>query len=251
MTRHPLSVAGALLTSVSALIFVFVFLVDLFGFHSNPYFGLVFFVILPVVFVLGLVMIPVGAVLERRRQRLGLAPHRVPRIDLADPPISASWVSCFALTIVNLLIVSLAAYRGVEYMDSPQFCGQVCHTVMEPEYVAHATGRTRAWPASSATSAPARRGSCYSKLTGLRQLASRCRTAIRAPFRRRFTTCGRRARPASSATGPRSSTATRSDVIPRVRQRREEHRVGDRDAGSAHRRRQRAGRPRRRAFTGT
>jgi hypothetical protein len=38
------------------------------------------------------------------------------------------------------VIVSLAAYRGVEYMDSVQFCGQVCHTVMKPEFTAYQDG---------------------------------------------------------------------------------------------------------------
>jgi hypothetical protein len=31
------------------------------------------------------------------------------------------------MTLANIVIVSLAAYRGIEYMDSAQFCGQVCH----------------------------------------------------------------------------------------------------------------------------
>ena len=171
MTRHPLSIAGALLTTVSALIFIFVFLIDLFGFHSNPYVGLVFFVILPALFVLGLVMIPLGAVLERRRQRLGLAPHRVPHIDLTNPHHQRVVSVVLALTIANLLIVSLASYRAVEYMDSTQFCGQVCHTVMEPEYVAHREG-----PHSRVTCVECHVGSgaqsyVYYKLNGLRQLA--------------------------------------------------------------------------------
>ena len=38
------------------------------------------------------------------------------------------------LTAVNLLIVSMAADGGVHYMESSEFCGQVCHTTMEPEY---------------------------------------------------------------------------------------------------------------------
>lgn len=36
--------------------------------------------------------------------------------------------------------MSLPAYRGVEYLDSPQFCGQVCHTVMKPEFTAYQDG---------------------------------------------------------------------------------------------------------------
>jgi nitrate/TMAO reductase-like tetraheme cytochrome c subunit len=39
-------------------------------------------------------------------------------------------------TIVNLLVVAIATYRGAAYMDSPQFCGQSCH-VMHPEYTAY------------------------------------------------------------------------------------------------------------------
>ena len=42
----------------------------------------------------------------------------------------------FTLTMVNIVIVSLAAYRGVEYMDSVQFCGSVCHA-MQPEYASY------------------------------------------------------------------------------------------------------------------
>ena len=67
-------------------------------------------------------------------------------------------------------------------------------------------------------------------------------TPTRGRFRRRCRTCGRRATPASSATGRRSSTATRS-ARRRIRRRREEHRVGD-DAAGARRRRQRAHRRR-------
>jgi hypothetical protein len=44
------------------------------------------------------------------------------------------------LTMVNVIIVSLAAYRGIEFMDSPSFCGEVCHEVMEPEFAAFEDG---------------------------------------------------------------------------------------------------------------
>jgi hypothetical protein len=171
MTRHPLSIVGAWLVTLSGFTFLFVFLIDLFGLHSNPYFGLVFFLLLPMIFVLGLVMIPAGIMLEHRRRRKGLEPRRLPRIDLNDPVQQRTIVVVLALTIANVLIVSLAAYRGVEYMDSPKFCGQVCHTVMEPEYVAHREG-----PHSRVTCVECHVGSgaqsyVYYKLNGMRQLA--------------------------------------------------------------------------------
>ena len=116
-------------------------------------------------------MIPMGIMLERRRQRQGLAPRRMPRIDLSDPVHQRVVVGVLALTIVNILIVSLAAYRAVEFMDSTAFCGQVCHTVMEPEFVAHREG-----PHSRVTCVECHVGSgaqsyVYYKLNGLRQLA--------------------------------------------------------------------------------
>src|SRR4029450_13243175 len=76
------------------------------------------------------------------------------------------------LTLVNLLIVSLAAFKGIEYMDTPSFCGRVCHTVMEPEYVAHQAGPHSRVPC---TDCHVGEGAGYfikAKLNGLRQVVS-------------------------------------------------------------------------------
>ena len=140
MKRHPLTHAGAGLTTISAVLFIFVFLMDMFGLHTNPYLGIVFFIFLPTFFVMGLLMIPAGIILERRRVAKGLAPHRLPHIDLNIPRHRRVAIAVMSLTLVNVLIVSLAAFKGLEVMDSPEFCGQVCHTVMEPEFVAYKEG---------------------------------------------------------------------------------------------------------------
>ena len=139
LIRSPVSVAGMVLTTVSATLFLVVFLADLFGLHTNPYIGIVFFLILPALFVLGLVLIPLGVWVERRRRAAGKAPSAVswPRIDLNDPPRRRAAIGVFVLTIANIVIVSLGAYRGVEYLDSVAFCGSVCHKPMKPEFVAH------------------------------------------------------------------------------------------------------------------
>jgi hypothetical protein len=127
-------------TTLSAVVFVFVLAMDWFGLHTNPYLGIVFFLILPAIFVAGLLMIPAGMWLNRRRRAKGLAAPVWLRLDLNDPLHRRRTFIVATLTIVNLLIVSLAAFRGIEFMDSPQFCGQVCHTVMEPEFVAYQDG---------------------------------------------------------------------------------------------------------------
>ncbi len=127
------------LTTISAVLFLIVFFADLFGLHTNPYIGIVFFLVLPLLFVVGLALIPLGAWVERRRRAAGKPPlaYYWPRIDLNDPAQRTTAVIIFSLTIANIVIVSLAAYRGVEYMDSVGFCGEVCHGPMRPEFVAH------------------------------------------------------------------------------------------------------------------
>lgn len=37
-------------------------------------------------------------------------------------------------TFLNIAILGTATYKGVEHMDSVQFCGRTCHTMMTPEY---------------------------------------------------------------------------------------------------------------------
>jgi hypothetical protein len=41
------------------------------------------------------------------------------------------------LTLVNLVLLSVVGYRGFHYMDSTEFCGEVCHQVMMPEFTAY------------------------------------------------------------------------------------------------------------------
>lgn len=139
--RNGISLTGALIVTMSALVFVVVFLLDMFGLHTNPYLGIVFFIIVPTFFILGLLLIPLGMWLERRRRAAGKA-ARVgwPRLDLNNPAHRRTTFLVLVLTMANIVIVSLAAYRGIEFMDSPTFCGEVCHEVMQPEYAAYQDG---------------------------------------------------------------------------------------------------------------
>jgi hypothetical protein len=142
LVHNGITVIGAVLTTVSAIFFLFLFFVDVLGLHANPYVGIISYLVLPVVFVTGLLLIPAGVWRERRRRLAGLPASRLewPRVDLNDGHQRRVFFAVAALTVVNVLIVSLAAYQGLEYMDSTEFCGEVCHTVMEPEYVAFQDG---------------------------------------------------------------------------------------------------------------
>jgi hypothetical protein len=141
LPRNPISLVGSILTTVGALLFLIFFLLDVFGLHSNPYMGIVFFLILPGVFLFGLLLMPIGWWRTRQRRLAGKGPEFAwPRLDLNNPR-HRSWTFFVVIaTFVNVLIVSLAAYSGVHYMDSVEFCGQVCHSVMAPEFAAYQDG---------------------------------------------------------------------------------------------------------------
>jgi nitrate/TMAO reductase-like tetraheme cytochrome c subunit len=107
--------------------------------HSieNPYFNIIFFLILPSLFIIGLALIPIGMYLRRRSLRkAGAIPSKYPQIDLNDRIFRHGIDIVLIATIVNLLLVSIASYRGASYMDSAEFCGKSCH-VMHPEYTAY------------------------------------------------------------------------------------------------------------------
>jgi nitrate/TMAO reductase-like tetraheme cytochrome c subunit len=129
--RHPLGLIGLVLAGTSASIILVLVLLDLFGFHTNPYAGLLVFLVLPGILVLGLVLVPIGMMRERRRGGV------YPVIDLNLDRHRSRFLGFVILGVVNLVILGTATYRGVEHMDSVQFCGQTCHSVMAPEFTAY------------------------------------------------------------------------------------------------------------------
>ncbi|MFZ0396104.1 MAG: NapC/NirT family cytochrome c [Terracidiphilus sp.] len=136
--NNPLSLLGGAITTASGVTMIGFWLFELVGRpYNNPYLGVIFFLILPALFILGLALIPIGIYARRRRlQRAGAIPAVFPRIDLNDRIFRHGIDIVLIATIVNLLVVSVASYRGAAYMDSPEFCGQSCH-VMHPEYAAY------------------------------------------------------------------------------------------------------------------
>ena len=168
--RNPISRIGVALTTASALLFLFLLAVHAAGYLQNPYTGLVVFVLAPALFIVGLVLIPVGLWSERRRVARGVSGPAWPRLDLNDPAIRRTVFVLIAATFVNLAIVSIASFGAVEYTESQGFCGQACHSVMEPEFVAHQSGTHGSVHCVTCHVGPGAGGFLTAKLNGTRQL---------------------------------------------------------------------------------
>ena len=136
--NNPISLAGGAITSAAGITMIGFWLLDTFARPMvNPYLGIIFFLLLPGFFILGLLLIPAGVYLRRKKlAEAGQIPAVFPKVDFNDRIFRHGLDIVLVATVVNLLVVSVATYRGAAYMDSPQFCGQSCH-VMHPEYTAY------------------------------------------------------------------------------------------------------------------
>jgi hypothetical protein len=154
---------GAVVTTTSAVIF----LTFAFQSFSNPYYGIIVFLVFPAFFVLGLALIPVG-IWRCSRRRGGI--QKIPRVDVGGPAAIRFLALLALLTVINVAIVSAGTYSSVQYMDSQQFCGTVCHTVMTPQYAAYQNSSHSHVECVNCHVGPGAAWFVHYKVSGVRQL---------------------------------------------------------------------------------
>jgi len=137
---NPISILGVAITNATGLLIVTMIVLETLGFVPNPYIGVLTFMVLPAIFTLGLILIPVGILWYRRRMRQ-LAPEDqdldlFPIINLNINRTRYVAAIVVVLTMVNVVIISAATVQGIHTMDTPEFCGS-CHSVMNPEFTTY------------------------------------------------------------------------------------------------------------------
>jgi hypothetical protein len=134
---NPITLAGVAIASVSFGLILFLIILDALTADPNPYMGIITFVIFPGIMIAGLLLIPYGVFRENKRIKTGKSHLRFPVFDLNDPKVRLT-VTIFSVgTILLLMFSAFGSFKAYEYTDSDQFCGTVCHKVMEPEYTAY------------------------------------------------------------------------------------------------------------------
>ena len=141
ITHNSVSFIGTAIALAMLVLMASLFAMELWGFEGGPYIGILTYLILPMIFVFGLILIPIGAVLYRRKLRRMDGSEDTPLLPVFDLNVKATrrWMLILsAATMLNIVIVAGATYKGVHVMESVEFCGLACHSVMEPEHTAHA-----------------------------------------------------------------------------------------------------------------
>ena len=62
---------------------------------------------------------------------------RLPRIDLNEPTHRNAFIIFTVTTIIVLVLSTMGSFKAYHITESVEFCGTLCHTVMEPEHVAY------------------------------------------------------------------------------------------------------------------
>jgi len=136
--RHPLAAVGGALIVAGAMAFVFLVFQDLTSPTENIYRSLVTFVAVPSVIGMGVVLfllaIRIQVVQAKKR---GEKVQFVLRVEPTDPRYMRSLWLFLGLSLVGVAVVGFIGLKAYEATDSTAFCGDACHTPMEPEAVAH------------------------------------------------------------------------------------------------------------------
>src|SRR4051794_35077194 len=112
--RHPLAIVGVIVATASAVVFITLVIAMLAGMFDNPYAGLVVFIGIPAVFVIGLLLIRAGIWLERRKLLDDpTAVSEWPVIDFRRAEVRRTALLLTGLTAINVVIVLLAGYGGL------------------------------------------------------------------------------------------------------------------------------------------
>ncbi len=126
----------ALIATVTLLLFVVqIFIFDI----DNVYFDLFTYIVVPGFLVLGLLLIPIGMFRKNKRLKKGteVSDDKVLVLNLRDPKTRNAVIIFSIVTTFFIIFTAIGSFKAFQYTESVEFCGKLCHKVMNPEYVAY------------------------------------------------------------------------------------------------------------------
>jgi nitrate/TMAO reductase-like tetraheme cytochrome c subunit len=171
--RNWLSLAGLVLAVSAFFAFVLLFSVDLFAAHANPYVGILCYVVAPMFLLMGLGMMFLGYVMESRRVRKGkpdTRPEFILHVDLSRKRDRRLMVGFVGASLAFLFLTAFGSYETYHLMETNSFCGETCHTPMEPEYKAYQHSAHAMVDCVACHIGPGTSAYIHTKVNGVKQL---------------------------------------------------------------------------------
>jgi len=137
--RNWISIIGLLIASVNFLMIIVLFLISTIFNKNDTNLGLFIYIILPGFLLLGLIMIPAGILISRKKRIAESKGEKrlFPAIDLNNPKHRKAFIGFTIATVVILFLSTYGSIEAFHLTESVEFCGTLCHKVMEPEYTAY------------------------------------------------------------------------------------------------------------------
>lgn len=137
-TQNWLSLIGATIALISLFMIIFLLTISQLFLTKGNYIGLVVYMVLPTFMIGGLIVIPIGMLLKRKSMKTtGISPDEWPKIDLNDSRYRNAFFVFSIGTTIFLFLSAIGSYQAFHITESVEFCGTLCHTVMQPEYTAY------------------------------------------------------------------------------------------------------------------
>ena len=138
-TQNWVSLIGATIAVIALFMIVFLFMITGILEQQGSYMGLIVYILLPAVMITGLLLIPIGMFLTTRKIRLTKEEKQDdwPKIDLNNLRHRNAFFIFIIGTTIFLFLSGIGSYEAFHFTESVTFCGEICHAVMEPEYVAY------------------------------------------------------------------------------------------------------------------
>ncbi len=133
-----LSITGFILAVNSLILILVLFILSITSRGSSTYLGIFTYIVLPAFLTIGLLLIPLG-MLSRFRKRKGIkeTDQNWPVLDLNQKGHRNNVIKISIVTFIFLLASAMGSYQAYHYTESVEFCGKLCHQVMEPEYTTY------------------------------------------------------------------------------------------------------------------
>lgn len=138
--KNWISITGAVLAVFNLASILSLMLLNYFFGFGGSYIGLFIYIVLPVFMIVGLLLIPIGMRIFRKKARKAEDEGRSlawPIIDFNNLAVRNASIIFVVGTVFLLIISSVGSYEAFHYTESVEFCGKLCHQVMEPEYTTY------------------------------------------------------------------------------------------------------------------
>ncbi len=138
--KNWISITGAVLAVFNLASIISLALLNMVFNFGGSYIGLFIYIILPAFMITGLILIPIGMRVTRKKARQAEEKGEVrnwPVLNFNNIATRNATIIFILGTVFLLIISSVGSYEAFHYTESVEFCGKLCHKVMEPEYTTY------------------------------------------------------------------------------------------------------------------